>query len=59
MTRESVAMNETHDENDDGNPPVNRQDLHDLTTVINVSRSQMDGQVKALKEEMLRGQEEE
>ena len=58
MPREGAVMDETHDENGDGNPPVTRQDLHDLIAAINASRTQMDGQLKALKEEMLRGQEE-
>ena len=45
-------------QNDGGNPPVTRKDLHNLIAAINASRTQMDGQLKALKEEMLRGQEE-
>ena len=48
------GMEEFHDENDGGNPQVTRQDLHDLIEAINASRTQMDGQLKALKEEMLR-----
>ena len=51
-------MEDGHDENDDGNPPVTRQDLHDLIAAINASRMQMDRQLKVLMEKMLRGQEE-
>ena len=43
MPQESVTTDETHNENDDGNPPVNQQNIHDLTIAISVSRKQMDG----------------
>ena len=36
MPRGGVLMDKTHDENGDGNPPVTRQDLHDLIAAINV-----------------------
>ena len=51
-------MEEFHNANDDDNTPVTRQDLHDLIAAINASHTQMDGQLKELKEEMLCSQEE-
>ena len=51
-------MDGCHEQNGDSNPLVMRQDLHDMITAISASRNQMDGQLKALKEETLHGQEE-
>ena len=46
-------MDERHDDNDCDNPPVTRQDLHDLVLAMTTSQSQMEGQLKALKDEKL------
>ena len=53
IPRENVIMEEFNDGNDGDSPPVTHQDLRDLIKAIDASRSQMDGQLKAIKEEML------
>ena len=51
-------MDERHDDNDSDSLPVTHQDLCNLISAITASQSQMESQLKVLKDEMLRDQEQ-